>query len=250
MKALEKTFQVIDLLRSNSKGLSLSRIAGELGYPQSTVHRILQTLSAHDYIAQDQESKKYYLGFEFLRIGKSILENLSLREVAHEHLLKLHELCGETTHLYILRNYKLTVIDMIPKMNGLSLSSYIGWTTDPHPSAAGKVLLSGLTDQEIRELYADKPMKTYGKKTINNIEELLQVVAAARDNGYAIDDEEYYEGGRCVAAPIRAGSDGHIEAAISITGSVFSITMDRIQKELIDQVRRTAAEISQKLISW
>ncbi|RLB36678.1 MAG: IclR family transcriptional regulator, partial [Deltaproteobacteria bacterium] len=62
---------------------------------------------------------------------------------------------------------------------------------------------------------------------------------------YAIDDEEYYEGVRCVGAPIRAG--GKIVAALSITGSVFSMTMERIQDELIDLAVATAKEISSQM---
>ena len=250
MKLLEKTIQVIDLLKKNPRGLQLSRMAQELGYPQSTVHRILQTLAAHDYVVQNRESRKYALGFEFLRIGKSILENLELREVAHDHLLRLHEQCGETTHLYILRKQQLTVIDMIPKRDGLSLASYIGWTTDPYPSAAGKVLLSELSESKIRAMYRDKPLKTSGKKAITDIGTLIQAVQEAGARGYAIDDEEFYEGGRCVAAPVRSGRHGPIEAAISVTGTIFDITMERIRDELLGLVTETADRISANLMRW
>lgn len=63
-----------------------------------------------------------------------------------------------------------------------------------------------------------------------------------REQGYAIDNEEYYEGVRCVAAPIRSG--GKIIAAISITGSIFAITMDRIDNELKELVMKQAEKIS------
>jgi DNA-binding IclR family transcriptional regulator len=68
-----------------------------------------------------------------------------------------------------------------------------------------------------------------------------------RNQGYAIDDEEYYEGVRCVAAPIRAG--GEIVAALSLTGSVFTMTLGRINQELRDLVVRKADEISSKM-TW
>ena len=157
LSSLQKSLKIIDLLKSRPNGLRLSHISEALGYPPSTIHHILSTFAEFDYICQDPETKKYLLGFEFLRIGKSILDNLDLRSVAHEHLVRLHEKSGETVHLYILRNGKLTVMDMIPKRDGLSLASYIGWTTDPHPSAAGKVLLAGLTEREIRALYKGGP---------------------------------------------------------------------------------------------
>ena len=58
-------------------------------------------------------------------------------------------------------------------------------------------------------------------------------------------DEEYYEGIRCVAAPITAG--GKTIASISITGSIFTVTSERIENELINQVMKTGKKISEEL---
>jgi len=63
-----------------------------------------------------------------------------------------------------------------------------------------------------------------------------------KKDGYAIDDEEYYEGVRCVAAPIRAG--GQVVAAVSITGSIFTMTMERINNKSKRLVIKTAERIS------
>lgn len=63
--------------------------------------------------------------------------------------------------------------------------------------------------------------------------------------GYAIDDEEYYEGVRCVAVPIRAGRK--TIAAISITGSIFTMTMERIDRELIGLIMKAAEKISSEM---
>jgi DNA-binding IclR family transcriptional regulator len=67
----------------------------------------------------------------------------------------------------------------------------------------------------------------------------------ARIEGYAIDDEEYYEGVRCVSAPVRAG--GKIVAAISITGSIFTMTMERIGNELRRLVVEKAEKVSAEM---
>ena len=74
------------------------------------------------------------------------------------------------------------------------------------------------------------------------VEELENV----RKQGYAIDNEEYYEGARCVAAPVRAG--GRIQAAVSVTGSIFTMTMDRINRELVGLVTETAKTISNEMV--
>ena len=54
-----------------------------------------------------------------------------------------------------------------------------------------------------KRLYPNEPLKSYGKNSICTIDALLDELENVRQNGYAVDDEEFCEGIRCVAAPIR-----------------------------------------------
>lgn len=248
LSSLEKSLQVIEQLNRNPQGLSLSDLAHTLGYPKSTIHHMLSTLSPHDYVLQDPETKKYRLGFKFLTISKTILDNMDIRRIAHKHLRELHQKCNEAVHLYILRNGYLVCMDKIQEPGGgLSLATYIGFRTDPHAAASGKVLLSELPRQKIEDMYKDRPLRVYGKNTITSFAQLFEQLDNIRKQGYAIDNEEYYEGARCIAAPVRAG--GRIQAAISVTGSIFTMTMDRINRELVSLVTRTAQAISAEM-TW
>ena len=240
--AIEKSLQVIENLANYPHGLSLLELSEILGFPKSTTHRILNILVAYDYASQNPKNKKYSLGFKFLSIGRIIIENLDVRRIAHDHLHKLHEKVHETVHLAILRDSKVVYIDKIESPRGLSLATYIGFRTDPHAAAGGKILLSGLPPEQVRKMYKNRSLKAYGKNTITNMAYLLDEVENIKKQGYAIDNEEYYEGVRCVAAPIRAG--GEIVAAVSITGSIFTMTMERIKQELTELVTQTAQEIS------
>lgn len=220
-------------------------MGGLLHIPPSTIHHILQTFLPYDYVAQDPETKKYFLGFKFLELGKRITDNLDIRTTASKYLYELHEKCREAVHLAILRNGRVVYIDKVDNPCGLSLATYIGFSTDPHAAAGGKVLLSGLSPKEIRNIYGGRSLKKYGKRTITCMSKLLDELERVKKQGYAVDNEEYYEGVRCVAAPIRSGQK--IVAAISITGSIFSITKDRIENELRDLVIKQAEKISTEM---
>jgi DNA-binding IclR family transcriptional regulator len=243
--SLEKSLQVIDLLSKNPQGLSLSELTEVLAFPKSTIHRILSTFFSYDYVSQNPENKKYSLGFRFLTISKAILDNIDVRKTASNYLRKLHQECNEAVHLYILRNGKVSCIDKVEKPGRLSLATYIGFTTDPHAAAGGKVLLSELSNREVMDIYKERPLKAYGKNTITSMAQLLEELENIKKQGYTIDNEEYYDGVRCVSAPIRAG--GKIIAALSVTGSIFTITMERINRELIRLVTRTGEEISSEM---
>jgi DNA-binding IclR family transcriptional regulator len=242
---LDKTFQIIDLLAQHSRGLRLSEMSAALGLPSSSIHHILSMLRSCDYVDQDSDNKRYRLGFKFLVISSAILHHLDIRRTAYNHLRRLHQEVNETVNLTILRNGRVTFIDKIQKVGGLSLDTYLGFSTAPHAAASGKVLLSELDPGEIAAIFRTNSLKAYGKNTITSMARLMEELEKVRKQGYAIDDEEYYEGVRCVAAPVRASSK--LMAAVSVTGSIFTMTMERINKEIIRLVKDTAGRISADL---
>jgi DNA-binding IclR family transcriptional regulator len=67
--------------------------------------------------------------------------------------------------------------------------------------------------------------------------ELMRV----RELGYAVDDEEFEEGLRCVSAPI-FDHRGHVVASLSMAAPVF-----RLRKERVPQVARLVVAAARAL---
>lgn len=245
--SIEKCLNIFDLLKQNPQGLRLVDISHALSLPTSSIHHILSTLIPHDYVVQDPATKKYSLGYRFLEIGRSILDNFDIRQTARDHLRELQSQCGQTVHLAVLRNNRVIYVDKVGSPVGLSLVTYVGFATAPHAAAGGKVLLSEIPESEIKKIYPDGQLPQYGRKTIKTYSDLIKELNKIRYQGFALDDEEYYEGVRCVAAPVRAG--GEIVAALSITGSVFTMTLERIDQEFKGMVMDMAQRISSGL-NW
>ncbi len=245
LSSLEKSIKIIEFLSEQPRGIRLSELSSLVDLPQSSVHHILATLALYDYVDQDPDTKKYSLGLRFLEISRRVLNNTDIRDVAREHIENLHKTCQEAVHLAVLRNKKIVYIDLIRNPSGLSLATYIGYATEPHAAAGGKVLLADLSQKELRDIYPNGPLRGYGKNTITDLFSLTMELEKVRKQGYAIDDEEYYAGVRCVAAPIKAG--GKTIASLSITGSIFTITTERIEQELKGLVMAAAQNISVQL---
>jgi len=245
INSIERCLKVIDILSDHPAGLKLTEISGHLNLHPSSVHHMVSTLLPHDYITQDPDTKKYSLGFRFLEISRKILNSLDIRKVAHRHLEILRQKCQEAVHLAMLRDSKVVYIDKLDTLSGLSLATYVGFATDPHAASGGKVLLAGLKDEAVKTIYKNKSLKAYTKNTITRLPALMAELARIRKQGYAVDNEEYYEGVRCVAAPVRSG--GEVVASISVTGSIFTITRERIEKELAATVVKAADSVSAEL---
>jgi len=245
INSIDRAVKVIEMLSEHPRGLKLTELSSRLDINPSSAHHLLNTLLPYDYIAQDPDTKKYLLGFRFLEISRRIMDNMDIRKVARNYLEALGKETRAAVHLVVLRGNKVVYIDKFDNPGGLSLATYIGFATDPHAAAGGKVLLAELPHKNVKEIYQNRKLKNYGKKTITNLPMLLAELETVRKQGYAIDDEEYYEGVRCIAAPVRSG--GQVVASISVTGSIFTMTMDRIERELKDLVKKTADRISAEM---
>src|SRR5210317_156017 len=189
INSIERCLKVIDTLSDHPAGLKLTELSGLLDSHPSSVHHMVATLLPHDYIAQDPDTKRYSLGFRFLEISRKILDNLDIRQIAHRHLEVLRQESQEAVHLAMLRGDKVVYIDKLDTPSGLSLATYVGFATDPHAAAGGKVLLAGLKDDAVKGIYKNKSLKSYGKNTITRLPALMAELAKIRKQGYAVDNE-------------------------------------------------------------
>ncbi len=112
-----------------------------------------------------------------------------------------------------------------------------------HATSNGKVLLSGLTDEElVRTL---PPMTAYTSHTITTRKRLRRELEEIRAEGYAIATDELEVGLAAIAAPIR-NAHGDVIASLSLSGPTFRLDERRI-KELLPLLTDAAAEVSHRL---
>jgi len=82
----------------------------------------------------------------------------------------------------------------------------------------------------------------------NILELIFQIckkINRIREQGCAVDDKEYYDNARCLAAPIR-GTDGDVIKAIGITATTMIFPSERIP-EIAEKVLRIALDISRQM---
>jgi DNA-binding IclR family transcriptional regulator len=79
-------------------------------------------------------------------------------------------------------------------------------------------------------------------ETLTNKAAVLAEIQKVRQQGWALDNQENELEGRCIGAPI-AGPDGHVLAALSISGPVFRMSMDRACG-LVPELKGICGEIS------
>ena len=225
MKSLDKVFRIIDLLKSN-KSMKLQEITNELGLPKSTVHRIISKLMKNKYIYKDSNNI-YKLGYKFLEISNSILNDFDLRDVAKDSIDKLSEITKNTVHLAMLISKEVIYIDKRESQHSIRMYSQIGKTAPTYCTGVGKVLLAFQSKKAITEILDNTSFHRYTNNTIVSKDSLLKELSEIRKNGYAVDNEEHEKNIGCIAAPI-CNSENTAVGAISITAILYDIKFEEI----------------------
>ena len=240
---LRNACRILDCLAHAEQPLSSSEIADKLEIPRSTALRILFTLEAQQYIRK--EGKRITLGSALIPLGNKAQKTLSIRELAGPILQKLTEATGETSHLAILAADKVLLLEVCNSPHPLSANSPQGATADLHCSATGKALLAYM-DKSEREPLLDRI--DYTIRTPNTLpgkQELLTKLTEIHKLGYAIDEQEYHEGIRCIAAPV-FDARGIAVYAIGITAAASRFTRAKI-KPYAGRLLELAHELTKRL---
>ena len=248
IKSIYKALDVLEVLASEPKGLSLTEIGEKLNMQLSTAHRILSTLKHRGYIEQSSAKGRYRLGLKTLEIGLAMQAQLQLLERASPCLQKLADATKETVNLAILDPDcdEVVYIAKIDSPEVLKTDIKIGTKLLAHCTALGKVLLAFLPEEEFNRRFSSRGhLPTYTPNSLSTFEELREDLAKVRKQNFAIDNEEFKIGVKCIAAPIR-DSTGKVVAAVSIAGPTSRLSSERID-EFKKLVVDTANEISVKL---
>jgi len=121
----------------------------------------------------------------------------------------------------------------------------LGQREVPHSSAAGKAILSTMSEDEVRRVCEETDLRARTSHTIADLDSLLANLALTRRRGFAVDDEEDAEGVLCAGAAFFDHA-GACVGALSVTGIKGDLTAWRID-ELGRTVRRFADRLSQLL---
>ena len=152
---------------------------------------------------------------------------------------------GETGHLAVLDGGEAIYIERVEARRALRVPSAIGRGYPAHATNLGKVLLADLPRERVDEIIAERGLAAYTPNTITDPDELEAELERIRERGYAVDDEEYDEGLRCIGAAVRDHT-GHVVAALGIGGPVTRDHPERVE-ELAALVMAAARGLSRRL---
>jgi DNA-binding IclR family transcriptional regulator len=225
---LGKGLQVLIALGGHPEGVSLSRLAEELGFPVSTTHRLLQILLAAGFVGADDERRTYELGLTVFQLSHRVARVRTLSELALPVLRRITEVSGEQTLLAVRQDGHLVYLEKVEGRHQIRNHAEVGQRGHLHSSSMGKSMLAWLPEEERAEIVAGLRLVRHAPNTITDRRRLLAELELTRSRGWAVNEEENEEGIRSRGLPV-IGPRGRPVCAICVTAPVF-----RCSRELMD----------------
>lgn len=239
MQVLDRAVAVLWQLAEADGELSPAEIARAVGLHKSTVHRLLVVLEHHRLVRKGAGT--YRLGTGLIELGEKASARLRLSERAEPHLRELSALTGEGAHVTVLSDVEMLAIAHVEGRWNLQPLTRTGSRTKVHCTAAGKAVLAFLPPDACQALIARLPFTRLTRRTIVRPAAFKLELQRVRAAGYAVDDEEFEDGLRCVGAPV-FDHRGEVAASLSLAAPVF-----RLGRERLVQVASLVIEAAQRL---
>lgn len=249
LAAIKRAFQVIEILIGKVNGISVTELVNQTKLSKSMVSRILTTLHEDGYVEKDSKTRYYKLSLHFVSIVYRHINSLGLEEIFYPLLKNIAERTGELIQLAVVKEDGIFFIDKIEGRHPLRVASMLGKRAPFHATAAGKVWLASLSNEEVLKIVGKTGLKQYTQNTITDFETLLKDLDKVRQKGYAIANEEINLDTIAIAVPIYDKREKDcVVAMIVIAAPRFKMTQERIE-ELSMICKEETAKFDTSLLS-
>lgn len=218
-KSVARAFEVLEVFHETRKALSATEIRRRLGHPHSSVVAVLHNLVDVGYLDYDRTKRAYFPTHKLYRLGSwvqsGLIESAAFRDLAAAVAMVTNYTTAVSGRSYIFLN----IIHTQKGSHPTSVNSPCGIGSTLFKSVTGIVILSQMSDSEIERLirYANQWSKNTKADLFSELDDVMEAVGEARQNGYAIGYDGFFPGVGAIAYPLLSPFDG-TPLSISVSG--------------------------------
>ena len=239
---LKRGLDLLQMCARQPAGLVLSDAAQTLGISRSSTFRLLYTLEKLGFVQRGADERKFFVGLQVVNLRAKAVRT-DVGETAREPMERLRAVTGMSVHLALRDSREVVYIHSLSGQGRVTTNIGVGTRLPAHATSMGRLLLSALSDRELRALYRNVRLEAYTNQTTTAMTKLVEQVRADADRGYVASEGFFDSAIWSVAAPIRNQS-GSVCAAISVTCPANSVEKSQLRGPMKDRVCATAEAIS------
>src|SRR5579863_2488116 len=242
VQSVDRAMAILDALGEDEEGYRLRDLAIRTGLSPSTLHRLLTTLERRRFVEFDQTDGAWHVGRQTFSIGSAFVRRRNFVAPALPFLRRLRDLTHETANLGVVDDGEVVVLTQVESREIMRAITRVGGRAPMVTSGIGKAILATYADEDVVAVIQRHGMRRLTPKSVVRAGELREALEGVRRDGYALDDEEFLTGLRCVASVVY-NDQGEALAAISVSGLAARVPQERVP-ELGRLVRETARELT------
>lgn len=244
-RSLERGLAVLELVAAAREPMPLSEAARRLGLHRSTAHHLMQTLVALGWLRQEEESRGYTLSAKPFQLTGRKWSVEQLGEIAQPFLERLTRETAEGSSVAAWVNGIVTIAAKREAEGPVRVVQDVGGSRPMYCTAVGKAIAGWLPQAEVLAALRSQPMTRLTPKTITTVAAFESELRRIRGAGYAIDDEEQFEGLRCIAMPVFCHT-GEVAGSMCVVGPKHRMTHQKLAA-VRPPLTALARELSERL---
>jgi IclR family pca regulon transcriptional regulator len=244
--AFARGLSVIRAFDAEHRVLSLAEVAEMTKISRASARRLLATLVYLGYVHSD--GGVFRLAPKVMQLGYAYLSGQTLTEIVEHYVVDVAEKTGESCSVCILDDTEVVYIGRASTKKIMSINLSIGTRLPAWATATGRVLLSGLDDQELVSRLKRSTIEQHTTNTLTKLDDLKKAVLKARTDGYAFTSQELEAGLTAVAVPLTDRS-GRIVAAMNVAGHVHRNSEEKMLTLNLPVLRQASTDVNTALAS-
>jgi DNA-binding IclR family transcriptional regulator len=246
IKSLRNALDLLEEFNGDRDELGVTELSNRLNLHKNNIFRLLATLETKGYIEQNKGTENYRLGVKSLELAQTFIKQLGLVRPVKPFLKEIVKECNEMAYIGIIRQSSVVCLDVEESNQTVTVTNHVGLKLPIHCTAIGKAQIAYATEEELEKLGILDNMDRFTPNTIVNNDAFIKHLKEVARQGYALDNEEYYPGVKCAAAPIRDYT-GRVVGGISVSGPSFRMTDEILKEKIIPVVKAAGERTSQRL---
>jgi DNA-binding IclR family transcriptional regulator len=202
--SVRRALRLLQAFNRHHARRSVGELAQATGLHKSIVTRLMATMAQEGFVVQDPVTRRYMIGPMLFSAGSLYEPAAMYREVAEPVLNELATSCGFTCGIGVPIGAEVIMVAVAepPPANGIRVSMVVGSRRPIYIGSTGKVILSGMSDDQVRAILGDDALPAWTDNTPPTVDRLLVELVEIRRRGYATNREESVLGSGGVAAPV------------------------------------------------
>lgn len=245
IQSIERISKLLSLFSVSRTRIGIAEISRDLGLAKGTVQGLVRTLANEGFLLQDEETRKYQLGYKIYELGAIFGRSLDINQKSVMRVDEIAKKENVTVRVAIWdKGSVLITLTSVAKIGSVPAGDF-RLRVPAYCTSLGKAILAFLSEEDRNRYIEQTELHAHTPSTIVDKNLLREDLELTRKRGYSINREEHWIHRAGIGVPI-FGRQGSVVASIAIIADSSRLFGDQ-KERLIIGVTGAAAEISEHM---